>query len=81
MEYTVEMHAFRGIILEKSKLSADYTAERMPFRGIIRGKACDCELFCVKAGFSTVKSAESFDFSRTILRISREKSSGLEDYQ
>jgi hypothetical protein len=40
----------------------------MPFHGIIRGKACDCKLFCVKAGFPMVKSAESQNFPRIILR-------------
>ncbi len=40
----------------------------MPFRGIIRGKACNRVLFCVKTGFPMVKTAESFDFPRIILR-------------
>jgi hypothetical protein len=35
----------------------------MPFRG----KACNRELFCIKAGFSRLKSMESFYFSHTIL--------------
>jgi hypothetical protein len=48
----------------------DYPAEWHAFpRGIIiRRKACNCELFCVKAGFSMVKSMESFYFSHTILQ-------------
>jgi hypothetical protein len=45
---------FRDIIPGKSKLSADYPAEKHVIR----------ELFCVKAGFSTVKSAESQNFPR-----------------
>jgi hypothetical protein len=40
----------------------------MPFRYVIRRKACNRELFCVKAGFSMVKSMESFYFSHTILQ-------------
>ncbi len=73
---------FPRIYCGKACLSADYTAERHaflgynsrkvktfhPFRGIIRGKACNCELFCVKADLSMVKSMESFYFSHTILR-------------
>jgi hypothetical protein len=45
---------FRGIIPGKSKLSVDYPSERHVIR----------ELFCVKTGFSTVKSAESKNFPR-----------------
>jgi hypothetical protein len=59
---------FRGIILGKSKLSADYTAERHAFPRYNPRRACNCELFCVKAGFPMVKSAESFDFPRIILQ-------------
>jgi hypothetical protein len=57
---------FLRIIRGKSELSVDYTSERHAFPGlnsgkvktfrglyriIIRGKACDCKLFCVKEGF------------------------------
>jgi hypothetical protein len=49
---------FRGRILGKSKPSVKYTVERHVI----------CKLFCVKASFSTVKSAESYDFLRIILR-------------
>jgi hypothetical protein len=70
---------FPRIIRGKSELSMDYTAERhafpgynsqkvITFRGLYRGKACNPELFYVKAGFSMVKSMESFNFSHTILR-------------
>jgi hypothetical protein len=34
----------------------------MSFHGIIRRKACNGELFCVKGGLSLVKSTESSDF-------------------
>jgi hypothetical protein len=53
-----ENQNFQWIIIRKG----------MPFRGIIRGKACNLELFCVKAGIPMVKSAESFEFARIILR-------------
>jgi hypothetical protein len=58
MDYTAERHAFPGYNSQKVKT----------FRGLYYGKACNRELFCVKAGFLVVKSAESFDFSRIILR-------------
>jgi hypothetical protein len=64
----------------KSKLSANYTVERHAFPGynsrkvknfrrLDRGKARMSfrELFCIKAGFSGVKSAESQNFPRIIL--------------
>jgi hypothetical protein len=77
--YRGDIRAQSLIIRGNSELSLDYTKERHAFtgcysrkfitlRGLYRGKACNCKLFCVKAGFSTLKSVESFDISRTILR-------------
>jgi hypothetical protein len=71
MDYTAERHAFPGYKSQKVKT----------FCRLYGRKACNCEIFCVKAGFSTVKSVESLTFSRTILlkgmpfrRIIRRKS-------
>jgi hypothetical protein len=59
---------FAEIFVHEVWLSADNSRKVKTFRGLYRGKACICELFCVKAGFSMVKSVESFDFPRIILR-------------
>jgi hypothetical protein len=55
---------FRGIILESQNFPWTNPQKGIPFHG----KACNRELFCVKAGFSMLKSMESFYFSHTFLR-------------
>jgi hypothetical protein len=79
LRYSCTKFDFPRIIRRKAELSADYTVERHAFSEynswkvktfcrFYRGKVCSHELFCIKAGFSMVKSMESFYFSHTILR-------------
>jgi hypothetical protein len=58
MDYTAERHAFPGHISRKVKT----------FRRFYCGKACNHELFCVKAGFPMVKSVESQNFPQITLQ-------------
>jgi hypothetical protein len=54
---------FMWIICRKSELSANYITEGHAFLGNNSRKVKTfCGLFCAKAGFSTVKYAESFSF-------------------
>jgi hypothetical protein len=54
----MESHAFPGYNSRKVKT----------FRGLYRRKACNHKLFCAKTAFPMVKSAESQNFPRIILR-------------
>ncbi len=45
----------------------DIRVRSLTFQGLYCGKACNRKLFCIKTGFSMVKSMESFYFSHTIL--------------
>ncbi len=68
-DYTVERHAFPGYNSQKVKTFRGlYRRKAWLLRGIIRGKACNRELFCIKAGFFMLKSMESFLFLHTILQ-------------
>ncbi len=60
---------FPRIIRGKSELPVDYAVERHAIPGYDSRKVKTFRgFFCIKAGFSTVKSTESFYFSRPILR-------------